>query len=411
MSLVSLNNITIIQKLADFPAPSAGVIKLEDNITYAINGTVNIGTNQIERGVSNLILGKDKSNDKLVYTGTSAMFIDGVSGTNQDITFKYLTFISSNTLSSIFNISGTTYNYEARDCVFSNCYSLGIITVGNTLSFKNNLITGCTNGITFASGSSTCNISIFDIFSLSNISTCTVITINNGTYQNIILSRLSLVVPTTQVGLNINGSIVVTAGILSSALLSGAGTLLTGITSESTNWKFIANTNISNGVAQLSIDPYNIAPAAVTVPTVAACTSAIVSTITGEIALVYSGVADQNACVSFRVPKDYFAGGRFKISFAASTTVASVNIVFNPIFTIKKLGDVINTITETPTKITIGSGTAFVIQETGYFIVASTLAAETIVIVRLTRPSVADVADTYTGSVYVLGLIFEYNRK
>lgn len=411
MSLVSLNNITIIQKLADFPAPSAGVIKLEDNITYAINGTVNIGTNQIERGVSNLILGKDKSNDKLVYTGTSAMFIDGVSGTNQDISIGFITLAAITAGGSVFSISGTTYNCEIRDCIFGNCNSLGTITAGNIASFKANLISGCANGITFASGISTCNISIMDIASLSNTGTCTAVTINNGTYQNILISRLSLVVPTTQTGLNINASIIVTAANLMSCVLSGVGTLLTGITSESTNWKFTGNSNISNGVSQLYIDPYSIAPAAVTVPTVAACTSAIVSSITGEIALVYSGVADQNACVSFRVPKDYFSGGRFKISFAASTTVASVNIVFNPIFTIKKLGDVINTITETPTKITIGSGTAFVIQETGYFIVATTLTAENIIVVRLTRPSVADAADTYTGAVYVLGLVFEYNKK
>jgi hypothetical protein len=411
MSLQSLTNVVIVQKLADFPAPVTGVIKLEDNLTYFINGSVNIGTNQIERGVSNLILGEDKSNDKLIYTGTSAMFIDGTSGVNQDVSFALCTFAAITSGGSVFNISGTTYNCEIRDCIFGSCTSIGTIAVGNIHNFRNNLITGCANGVSFSSGSAASHLTVIDNISVSNTGTCTSFNINAGTYDSIIIGRLYINAIATQTCFNINASAVVTNGIISATVFEGAGSKLTGITNIQTNWLFSGNQGISNGVTQLWIDPYSISPVAVTVPTVAACTTAALSSVTGEIALVYSGTADQNACVSFRVPKDYFSGGKFKIAFAASTTVASVNIVFNPIFTIKKVGDTINTITETPTKITIASGTAFVSQETGYFTVATSLAVDNVIVVRLTRPSSSDASDTYTGSTYVLGLVFEYNKK
>jgi len=249
MSLQSLTNVVIIQKLSDFPAPSAGVIKLEDNLTYFINGSVNIGTNQIERGASNIILGEDKSNDKLIYTGTSAMFIDGTSGTNQDITFAILTIVASAVGGSVFSISGTTYNCEIRDCIFGGCNSLGTITSGNILSLRNNLITSCSGGLSIIGNSGYLGIS--DCIFLSNSSTITCITISSGTFIEISLLRCIFDIVATQTALNISLGLTLNYGVISNCDFNGVGTNIVNVNFLSPNWVLKANRGVMNTILSL----------------------------------------------------------------------------------------------------------------------------------------------------------------
>lgn len=67
-------NKVIINKLADFPAPVANVITLEDGKDYRISGSVNLGTNRIVFGNNCGITGDNPQNDILIYEGTDAMF-------------------------------------------------------------------------------------------------------------------------------------------------------------------------------------------------------------------------------------------------------------------------------------------------------------------------------------------------
>lgn len=64
-------NHVIVKSTADLPAPSAGVITLADNTVYELNGPINIGTDRIETGVNNGIIGIDRFRDKFLYDGSN----------------------------------------------------------------------------------------------------------------------------------------------------------------------------------------------------------------------------------------------------------------------------------------------------------------------------------------------------
>lgn len=215
----------------------------------------------------------------------------------------------------------------------------------------------------------------------------------------------------SQVGLNISSGLTLTNGILGQNVFIGSGTSVTGINNTTTNWLFNDNTNIANGLSGLFVEPYNISPAAVTVPTAAVCTTVITTSVTGQLANSYLGTADQNANTTFRVPDDYFSNGRFRVFLSPATTVGGVNIVFAPIATIKGSGSTMNTITETLTPQTIASGTAHIMVPSGWFTFATTLVPKQLVSVRLTRPASSNAADTYTGALLNYGFEFEYFRK
>jgi len=157
-------------------------------------------------------------------------------------------------------------------------------------------------------------------------------------------------------------------------------------------------------------DPYNIAPSAVTSPTAAAATTVVQSSVTGLIALQFSGTANQNGNLNMRIPKDYLSGGRFKISWSTSSTSAN-NIVFAPIISVKSVGDSLITQTETLTPQTITAGTINLRQETAFFTPTTTFSVGQLVVLRITRPASSNAADTFTGAIYVNGVIFEYNSS
>jgi hypothetical protein len=159
----------------------------------------------------------------------------------------------------------------------------------------------------------------------------------------------------------------------------------------------------------LYYDPYAISPVAVTSPVAAACTTVNQSSVTGLIALSFSGVADQNASMNFRVPNDYLRNGKFKISWSTSATSAN-NVYFAPILSVKEVGDSLITQTETLTPQTIAAGTINLRQETAYFVPTTAFVKGQLGVLRLTRGA-TNAADTFTGGIFVNGVIFEYESS
>lgn len=167
--------------------------------------------------------------------------------------------------------------------------------------------------------------------------------------------------------------------------------------------------NLLGNKKEVYYDPYSIAPLAVTTPTVAAALTVNQSSVTGLIALSYSGTADQNASMNFRVPKDYLSGGRFKISWSTSSTSAN-NVYFAPILSVKSLGDSLITQTETLTPQTIAAGRVNLRQETGFFTPTTAFVKGQLGVLRISRLA-TNAADTFTGALYVNGVVFEYNSN
>lgn len=160
---------------------------------------------------------------------------------------------------------------------------------------------------------------------------------------------------------------------------------------------------------ELYYDPYAIAPVAVTTPTAAACTTVNQSSVTGLVALQYSGTADQNASMNFRVPSDYQSGGRFKISWSTSATSANT-VHFAPILSLKAIGNSLITQTETLTPQTIAAGTINLRQETGFFTPTTAFIKGQLGVLRLTRLA-TNAGDTFTGEIFINGVVFEYESN
>lgn len=130
-------NLVVVNSLSDLPAPVAGVITLVDNKTYLFQGVVNIGTNRIALGVSNTIIGIDKSSDGVLYTGTSSLF----TGVDQDFSLRDCLVSAPVAGSTVFNLTGTIIKrLEIAGVIFGGCRDLGTITGYDLFVLRNSLI-------------------------------------------------------------------------------------------------------------------------------------------------------------------------------------------------------------------------------------------------------------------------------
>ncbi len=142
MLRVARDNYVLVKSTADLPAPVAGVITLVAGIEYEINGTISLANSINLNGCT--LKGDDSANDKLVYTGTGALFTGNKTG---NIRFLTLTAASG----SVFNIDalGTAQNMLVQNCFFLGSNSIGTITgVGGTVFFSTVAYFVNTNGIT-----------------------------------------------------------------------------------------------------------------------------------------------------------------------------------------------------------------------------------------------------------------------
>lgn len=236
------SNVVLIKSVNDFPAPVAGVITLADNVTYQINGTVYIGANTINFGVSNTIFGIDKSDDKLIYTGTGSMF----TSSSQDFTIKVITVAAVAPGSKIFNVSGTGTKIQIQDNIFGNSKSLGTFDGGDILVFDKNLIAYNENGIEIKG--------VFEhLFFKDNVYEYnvagTALTIPSGTFEVIHIMGNYIDVGAGQTALDINPAISMEHGLISSNLFNGAGTFLSGVSPSTLKWIFQANVGVKDSDA------------------------------------------------------------------------------------------------------------------------------------------------------------------
>jgi hypothetical protein len=247
----SRNNYVLVKAKSDLPTPSAGVITLADNTSYEINGTIALGTDRIVCGVSNIIYGIDKSDDIITYTGTAS---DMITSTNEDLTVRNITLVSSGTTSNIFNITGDgTNRVELAELILANSVSLGTIGGGMaTIVFRNNLITGNSGGLSFAGNNDDTFITdnLFEAFT----GTPTFVDIATGTYHTIIISRNMWEVDSGQTGLNIGTITFIGGGLIEANSFEDAGTYLAGIDASDTEWRQAPQSNI--GIAGLYKDVF-----------------------------------------------------------------------------------------------------------------------------------------------------------
>lgn len=120
-----------------------------------------------------------------------------------------------------------------------------------------------------------------------------------------------------------------------------------------------------------------------------------------------TGGSDDEASFNFLVPSDYVSGGTFYIKFVTVATANAIQFEMN--VTSRDNGGDMSTPTDTALQnATVGSSTSWDMVETAaYNPSSSTFSANKNVAVRINRDA-SDAPDTYNGTAYVWGLVFEY---
>lgn len=237
--------IIVVKRESDFPPIVTGNITLADNTVYQISGNV-IMTSTITLGASNVITGSDKDSDKLFYTGASTFLI----GVNRDFSLNTISISSSNALSSVYNLTGSTNKVEIRDTIHTSCNSLGTINGVDVLSISRSLITGCTNGLIINGISN--YVDLFNNLWISNLATITNISIPSGTFKQLRLSRQDMDLAVSQTGILV-GTPTIANGTISNCEFVGAGIGLAGVSNVTPNWMITDCNGTSNSVTSQPI--------------------------------------------------------------------------------------------------------------------------------------------------------------
>jgi len=223
---------TPVSSLGDLPAPVAGVIQLKDNTTYRFQGLVNIDNNTIRCGVSNTLIGFDKSDDGIIYTGTSS----AIEVTNQSITV-------SNILINIIDASGqgfsitnsTSFSSQIRECIISGAGKAGTINGGNLVAINNNIhasgygwdIYGTVNKLGIA-------INYFE-----NGNSTEHIHLETGTFNIVKIIDNDFTTNSPNVAISIDNDVVVSVlggGSITGNTFNGSGQYISGISEVSLDW-------------------------------------------------------------------------------------------------------------------------------------------------------------------------------
>ncbi|MEE8288908.1 MAG: hypothetical protein V3R25_05800 [Nitrosomonadaceae bacterium] len=231
-----------IKSKDDLPAPSGGVITLENRTEYQFINDVFLGTDRIALGDQTFIISADSSLVTLDYQGTGAMFTStgaisnkitqislncpngdvlNFTGPGDVLQLINLTVISCNRIGTCSDVSAS----QLSDVAFNDIKTDGLIFSGS-------------NGIILSQGN--------------------LVTLNGGSYWNFGTATFDAVsftdsfvtgeAGTTVIsGLTASGNI--NAGGLGSVIntrLTGAGTFLSGISTNDALWNFVSNDDVSD---------------------------------------------------------------------------------------------------------------------------------------------------------------------
>lgn len=205
------NNFVLVKSLADFPAPAAGIITLDENTYYEINGVISLAGNSINLNNASLS-GLDVYQDVIV-AGPGTTAFQGSTGGS----IKNITITGGGTA---FNIStSAAQNMLFQNSIVANMTSVGTIS-GLGLYFSN-IVQFVENG-----GGITYN-TIGNLL-LSNQAW---LEGNGGSYETFtgtfaLIGKVSgfSTVGTGATGINVSSNPTVGEGIILSTLFSGVGT-------------------------------------------------------------------------------------------------------------------------------------------------------------------------------------------
>ncbi len=116
------DNYILVKSVADFPTAAGGIITLDADVLYEINGSIVISDMIDLNGA--IVAGQDGFGDQLIYVGSSELFTGSKGGT-----VRNLFLMASTAGAQVFNLSdvGQTQSILIKDNIFYGCKKAGTI--------------------------------------------------------------------------------------------------------------------------------------------------------------------------------------------------------------------------------------------------------------------------------------------
>lgn len=233
----------IINELADFPAPVAGVITLLPDTLYLLGQDVSLGTNTIKLSSNTSLRGLDSIVISLTYTGTGDMFT--IANTTNRI--SNLSIVCST--GRILNFTDNTGSiFRMTDCTVAAARfgllngvapgsSARFSSVSGAFSVSGLTLTGQWRTLQYETSAITQNAGAF-------------LDLGTATFEAVIVGPILINVASGAEflsGLTNSGNIVAGGtGQVTQTLSSGAGALLVGISVDDALWRFALNDDIQD---------------------------------------------------------------------------------------------------------------------------------------------------------------------
>lgn len=247
-----LNSITVNEK-SDFPAPIDGVITLEEETEYFLNGMVDIGTDEIRYNTGSYLAGLNVTKDVILYQGTgSAINADGI---GQVVGKWFGVMAPAGSALSVSGSIGVQFNYEY--VAFLGCNSVGNIDGFDVAALKSCAIIPvpglpARNGVTFGGTSRKIFIdgSVFQDTTNAEFSvrfdetfSTDVVDISQNYFKSDELTSIE-----------VHPSASIAEGRVITNIFTGTKTNgpLTGVSTSDIGWEFIANSGVADSAIAIN---------------------------------------------------------------------------------------------------------------------------------------------------------------
>lgn len=245
------NNTIIVIDKEDFPAPIAGVIQLEDSISYLVSGEIDLINDTLKAGLRTLIQGFNPLTDTIITDSPNAL----IEIEDQSVTIKTIRFANAD--GDIFNLIDNTgiTGTLIESVTINTCASIGTFDSPLVLSFRSvSLLNSTVNGAKFVGNVGQLNITRgFNIGwagPLYDLGTATFASINISGNNRFLTSPSNTVLKGLTAGANISTG---GGGFVGGNAFLGTGTFLDGIDVCDDKWRFAGNLNITDTAVGIDI--------------------------------------------------------------------------------------------------------------------------------------------------------------
>lgn len=255
-----LFNTVNVRNITDFPDPDEnGVITLNGNFTYVINGSVDIGDNKFDINGSVIFRGRNPTIDIISGNTSESIFI----GEDNTVLFDYVGLINTNPDGNLFSLSGNpnTYFIMQNSTILENT-NIGEFHKYNFVYLKNVIFDDMLDGIYFYGGDdefSRASVFVDTIYILEqSASGQTMFNVVDGYFSTIKFWDNNVRIGSGNYFLGVDHDKVnvldntLKDGIVidNEFVLSDGAEVLSGITKRTSGWFVFGNRGIENSVIQ-----------------------------------------------------------------------------------------------------------------------------------------------------------------